>query len=40
MTKGGRVRKVYEIAPKGTQLVEAYHEFLKQQLKGLDLKEA
>ena len=38
-TKGGRVRKIYTITQKGTQLVEAYHELLKQQLKGLDLKE-
>lgn len=40
MTEGGRVRKVYKITQKGTQLLEAYHEFLTQQLNGLDLKEA
>jgi PadR family transcriptional regulator PadR len=40
MTEGGRVRKVYEITPKGTKLVDAYNEFLKQQLKGQDIKEA
>jgi PadR family transcriptional regulator PadR len=39
-TKGGRIRKVYEITPKGTQLVDAYNSFLKQQLEGLDIKEA
>jgi PadR family transcriptional regulator PadR len=38
-TKEGRVRKVYHITPKGTQLINAYHEFLKEQLKGLDIKE-
>jgi PadR family transcriptional regulator PadR len=40
ITKGGRVRKVYQITPKGTQLVDAYHDLLKQQLEGLDIKEA
>jgi PadR family transcriptional regulator PadR len=39
ITKGGRVRKVYEITKKGTQLVDAYHDFLKQQLEGRDIKE-
>jgi PadR family transcriptional regulator PadR len=39
ITKGGRVRKVYEITPNGTQLVDAYRNFLKQQLEGLDIKE-
>jgi PadR family transcriptional regulator PadR len=38
-TKRGRERKVYQITPKGTQLVNAYYEFLKEQLKGLDIKE-
>jgi PadR family transcriptional regulator PadR len=38
-TKGGRVRKVYKITPKGIQLLEAYNEFLKEQLEGLDIKE-
>jgi DNA-binding PadR family transcriptional regulator len=38
-TKEGRVRKVYHITPKGKKLVEAYHEFLKQQLQDLDIKE-
>jgi PadR family transcriptional regulator PadR len=38
-TKEGRVRKVYQITPKGTQLINAYHEFLKEQLKGLDIQE-
>jgi len=40
VTKGGRVRKVYEITSKGKQLVDAYHDFLKEQLEGLDIKEA
>ena len=40
ITKEGRVRKVYKITPKGIQLVDAYHDFLKEQLEGLDIKEA
>mgnify|MGYP005621230671 CR=1 FL=1 len=39
ITKEGRVRKVYTITPKGKQLVKAYHQFLKEQLEGLDIKE-
>ena len=39
-TKGGRVRKVYEITPKGVQLVDAYYDLLKEQLEKLDIKEA
>ena len=39
ITKGGRVRKVYEITQKGKQLVDAYHDVLKQQLEGRDIKE-
>ena len=39
ITKDGRVRKIYEITTKGAQLVDAYHNFLKQQLKGQDIKE-
>lgn len=39
-TKGGRVRKVYEITPKGIQFVDAYYDFLKEQLQKLDIKEA
>lgn len=31
--KGGRVRKVYEITSKGIQLVNSYHDFLREQLK-------
>ena len=38
-TKSGRVRKVYRITPKGTQLVNAYNEVLSKQLQKLDLKE-
>ena len=36
---GGRVKKVYEITSKGTQLVDAYYDFLKKQLQRLDIKE-
>ena len=38
ITKDGRVRKVYEITPKGTQLIDAYNDFLKQQLEGKDIR--
>lgn len=31
-TKRGRVRKVYEITSKGIQLVDAYNEFLREQI--------
>jgi len=31
-TKRGRVRKVYEITSKGIQLMEAYNEFLREQI--------
>ena len=39
-TKGGRVRKVYEITSKGIQLVEAYNEFLKEQIQKQDSRTA
>jgi DNA-binding PadR family transcriptional regulator len=39
-SKGGRVRKMYEITSEGTQLVNAYYDFLKEQLQKLDIKEA
>ena len=29
---GGRIRKVYEITPKGTQYLNAYYKFLSEQL--------
>ncbi|UCC58700.1 MAG: helix-turn-helix transcriptional regulator [Candidatus Bathyarchaeum sp.] len=38
-TKGGRVRKVYTITPKGTLLIDAYYEVLNEQLQKLDLKK-
>jgi DNA-binding PadR family transcriptional regulator len=38
-TKEGRVRKIYSITPKGKKLIKAYHEFLKEQLNDLDIKE-
>jgi len=31
-TKKGRVRKIYEITSKGIQLVDAYNEFLREQI--------
>ena len=40
ITKGGRVRKVYKITPKGIQLVDAYYDLLKEQLEKLVIKEA
>ena len=39
ITKHGRTRKVYEITPKGIQLVTAYYDFLKEQIEKLDLIE-
>ena len=38
-TKRGRVRKVYKITQKGTELIGAYHEVLKDQLEKLDITE-
>lgn len=37
---GGRIRKIYDITPKGNQLLEAYHEFLKEQIEMRDIKES
>lgn len=34
----GRVRKVYEITSKGIQLIDAYHDFLREQLRTLKSK--
>ena len=34
----GRMRKVYEITSKGIQLIESYHDFLRDQLRTLKLK--
>ncbi|MCK4633454.1 helix-turn-helix transcriptional regulator [Candidatus Bathyarchaeota archaeon] len=31
-TKKGRVRKIYEITSKGIQLIDAYNEFLREQI--------
>jgi len=31
-TKKGRIRKIYEITSKGIQLVDAYNEFLREQI--------
>ena len=39
ITKGGRLRKVYETTQKGNQLIDAYYDSLKQQLDGQDIKE-
>jgi PadR family transcriptional regulator PadR len=38
--KDGRVRKVYEITSKGIQFIDFYHDFLKEQLQTLKLKES
>jgi DNA-binding PadR family transcriptional regulator len=38
ITKKGRVRKVYYIAPKGKQLIETYNQCLKEQLEDLDIR--
>lgn len=35
--KNGRVRKIYEITPKGNYLIETYCNVLKQQLETTDL---
>jgi DNA-binding PadR family transcriptional regulator len=36
---GGRIRRIYEITPKGTQLASAYDEVLKEQLSTTSLKK-
>ena len=36
--KGGRVRKVYEVTSKGIQLVDAYYQFLREQLQEQDVE--
>ena len=38
IVKGGRIRKVYEITSKGTQLVDAYNNCLLDQLKKRDIE--
>ena len=35
---GGRIRKVYEITPKGTQYLDAYYKFLSEQLQISDIE--
>ena len=35
----GRIRKVYQITPKGTKLIKTYQSFLKQQLQKPEAKE-
>jgi DNA-binding PadR family transcriptional regulator len=37
---GGRTRKIYEITPKGILIVDAYHEFLKEQVAMKDIRES
>lgn len=37
--RGRRVRKVYEITLKGTQLVESYYDFLRGQLQMLNIRD-
>ena len=39
ITKEGRIRKVYDITPKGAQLVDAYYTVLKKQLEKMDIEE-
>ena len=34
---GRRVRKVYEITPKGTQLINSYYDLLREQLQTLNI---
>jgi PadR family transcriptional regulator PadR len=36
--EGRRARKVYEITSKGIQLIEAYYDYLRAQLHGLDIE--
>jgi len=36
--RGRRVRNVYEITPKGAQLVDSYYNFLKDQLQMLNIR--
>jgi len=35
----GRIRKIYELTPKGIQLIETYNKILNEQLEKKDLKE-
>jgi len=35
---GGRIRKVYEVTPKGTQYLNAYYKFLSEQLQMGDIE--
>ena len=35
---GGRIRKVYEITPKGIQYLDAYYKFLSEQLQTRDIE--
>jgi len=34
----GRVRKIYEITAKGVQLVDTYHELLREQIEMRDIR--
>ena len=38
-TKRGRVRKVYKITAKGIEILDAYHQVLKEQQEKLDTQE-
>jgi len=38
--KGGRVRKVYEITSKGIQIIDAYNEFLQNQMEKQNTKDS
>jgi len=35
---GGRIRKVYEITPKGMQYLDAYYKFLSEQIQTRDIE--
>jgi len=35
---GGRIRKVYEITPKGIQYLDAYYKFLSEQIQTRDIE--
>ena len=39
ITKHGRIRKIYDITPKGIQLVDTYYASLKEQLEKMDTEE-
>ncbi len=36
---GGRIRKIYNITAKGIQLIDTYHEYLKEQIAMRDIQK-